>query len=59
MTLKEEYKILYNICAISFLAFFVIVQAEGAMSGTTMYILIALLWVLPDIAKERKDDSKH
>ena len=57
-TMKESHTTLYNVCSIGFLAFFIIAQAEGAMSGTTMYILIALLWVLPDIAEERKNDSK-
>lgn len=51
LTISKSWPYLYNVCGIGFLAFFIIAQAEGAMSGATMYILIGLLWVLPDIVR--------
>ena len=53
-TLRISWPYLYNACGIGFLAFFIIAQAEGAMSGATMYILIGLLWILPDIVRNMK-----
>lgn len=51
--IKNSYQSLYNLCSIGTFAFFVIAQSEGAMSGTTMYILIGLLWKMPDIVRKK------
>ena len=56
LMIRDGEPYLYSVCGIGFLAFFIVAQAEGAMSGATMYILIGLLWVLPDIARSRKWD---
>lgn len=54
LTIRDSASYLYNVCGIGFFSFFIIAQAEGAMSGATMYILIGVLWVLPDIVRRRK-----
>ncbi len=56
LMIRDDESYLYNVCGIGFLTFFIVAQAEGAMSGATMYILIGLLWVLPDIVRSRKWD---
>lgn len=54
LMIRDDESYLYNVCGIGFLTFFIVAQAEGAMSGATMYILIGLLWVAPDIVRSRK-----
>lgn len=56
--LKKENLRLYNIGTIGVLVFFIIAQAEGAMSGTTMYILLGLLWSLPNLI-QKEDYAKE
>lgn len=55
--LKAKNQNLYNACSIGFFAFFVVAQAEGAMSGAAMYVLIGLIWALPKMIEARKNET--
>lgn len=55
--LKVKNQNLYNVCSIGFFGFFIVAQAEGALSGATMYVLIGMIWALPTMIEARENET--
>ena len=55
--LKVKNQNLYNVWSIGFFGFFIVAQAEGALSGATMYVLIGMIWALPTMIEARENET--